>query len=81
MKVKSTSVVLGSAVTLAAIGCKVGPNYQEPQMHPPAKFLAASTQPSTTQPTTQPVEAVDLERWWESFHDPALNRLIAEGIR
>lgn len=81
MKVKSTLVVLGSAAALAASGCKVGPDYQAPQMHPPAKFLAASTQPSTTQPTTQPAEAVDLQRWWESFHDPVLDGLIAEGIR
>ena len=62
-------------------GCEVGPDYKAPQTHPPATFGAAATQPSATQPATQPAEAVDIGKWWESFHDPALNQLIARGIK
>ena len=57
------------------LGCEVGPNYKAPQTHAPPVFGAAATQPAT-----QPVEAVDVGRWWESFNDPALNRLIVQGI-
>ena len=70
------------AAALSAIGgCEVGPNYQTPQTNAPAKFAAASTQPATQPAATQPAAAVDLERWWESFHDPALNSLIDRGIK
>jgi NodT family efflux transporter outer membrane factor (OMF) lipoprotein len=73
-------IVLG--VALGAIGgCEVGPNYKAPKMAVPQVFGAAATQPSATQPATQPVEAVDIGRWWESFHDPALNQLIARGVK
>jgi NodT family efflux transporter outer membrane factor (OMF) lipoprotein len=74
---KSCTTLIG---LLALSGCMVGPNYRPPQTSPPPKFAEASTQPSTTQPSTQPSEMVDLQRWWESFHDPALNHLIAQGI-
>jgi multidrug efflux system outer membrane protein len=74
---KSCAVVIS---LLALSGCMVGPSYRPPQTRPPSKFLEASTQPSTTQPSTQRTEVVDLQRWWESFHDPVLDRLIADGI-
>lgn len=70
--------LLGFGATISAvIGCEVGPNYKAPPTNPPAQFGAAATQPSAA---TQPAEAVDIGRWWESFHDPALNRLIIQGI-
>lgn len=73
--------LLGFGLTFGAVlGCEVGPNYKAPPTNPPPRFGAAATQPSATQPAKQPAEAVDLGRWWESFHDPALNRLIAQGI-
>lgn len=71
-------VVFGLA--LSALGCEVGPNYKAPTNAVPPAFGAAATQPSATQPATQPAEAVDLGRWWQSFHDPALDRLIAQAI-
>ena len=77
---KTRAPVMVLLVLTWACGCMVGPDYRPPQMRPPSKFLEASTQPSTTRPTTQPTELVDLQRWWESFHDPVLNRLIAIGI-
>lgn len=74
--------LLGFSATISAvIGCEVGPNYKAPPTNPPGQFGAAATQPfAATQPATQPAETVDIGRWWESFHDPALNRLIIQGI-
>jgi multidrug efflux system outer membrane protein len=78
--VKSRGAVIGLVALTWTFGCMVGPDYRPPRMHPPAKFLAPSTQLSTTRPSTQPAEMVDLQHWWESFHDPELDRLIADGI-
>src|SRR5258706_14396482 len=78
---KSCAAAIGLLAMTWTCGCMVGPNYRPPQTRPPSKFLEASRQPSTTQPSAQPAEMVDLQHWWESFHDPELNRLIADGIR
>lgn len=78
--VRPRAAVTGLVVLTWACGCMVGPDYRSPPMHPPSRFLGASTRPSTTQPSTQPAEVVDLQHWWESFHDPVLDRLIADGI-
>lgn len=77
-------------VALLAVsgGCMVGPDYRPPKVEVPGQFSATTqpvaTQPSTqptTEPATQPAAApVDLKRWWETFHDPTLDRLIAQGI-
>lgn len=75
--------LIGLTAIGALTGCEVGPNYKAPKLNVPQQFLAASTQP-TTAPATQPVAAeppVDLKRWWESFQDPALDRLIDRGMR
>ena len=56
----------------AAAGCTVGPDYQHPRTSVPSDFGPA------TQPATQSV--VDLKRWWQTFDDPMLNRLIDEAV-
>src|SRR4051812_12848746 len=69
---KTTVSVLLAGLILA--GCRVGPNYREPEMRLPDHFSEpATTQPSTL-PTTQPV--IGLARWWEAFDDPTLSSLI-----
>lgn len=58
-------------------GCTVGPDFHEPRVRLPARFSAA-TQPS---PTTMAARTnVDLKRWWESFDDPVLDRLIEQAL-
>ena len=74
---KTRAAAMGLAVLTLTCGCMVGPDYRPPQTHPPSRFLGTSTRPSTT----QPAEVVDLQQWWESFHDGVLDRLIADGIR
>lgn len=61
-------------------GCTVGPNYYTPRTPLPAEF-SATTQPATTQAASRPAPTeVDLTRWWQTFNDPALNRLIDEAV-
>jgi NodT family efflux transporter outer membrane factor (OMF) lipoprotein len=63
-----------AAVILA--GCTVGPNFQSPKLDLPAQF--------TERPAT-PVEIAltdaQLTRWWTSFDDPTLDRLIDQAIK
>ena len=75
----------GLLVPLAVIalpmlgGCTVGPNVRQPHANVRAQF-AAATQPATTQQAATQ-ENVDLRRWWESLHDPALNELIDQALQ
>ena len=72
-----TSTLLAAIASLAAAlaGCKVGPNYARPPVEQPTAFKSqASTQPATTQPAP-PITA----EWWRLYHDPELERLIAQA--
>ena len=76
----SKSWKLGLLLLSLVGGCTVGPNYHTPRTALPAKF-SATTQPATTQASTRPAPTeVDLTRWWQTFNDPALNRLIDEAV-
>ena len=67
-----------SLVSAAALtGCMVGPDYKRPDPVMPTTYSA--TQPASTQPEVV-VAPVDLTRWWETFNDPKLNRLISDGV-
>jgi len=59
------------AMTLAPIlmllsGCAVGPNYKSPVVTVPESFDGS--------------EQTDVKRWWESFGDEGLNRLIERAV-
>ncbi|HUB24318.1 MAG TPA: efflux transporter outer membrane subunit [Tepidisphaeraceae bacterium] len=75
------ALVAGGAMALA--GCEVGPNYQSPKVPVPEKFNEAEVRP-TTRPAPE-LAAVptpeQLKRWWETFHDPELNKLIDYSLR
>lgn len=51
-------------------GCVVGPDYKSPEVTVPVQWheSAASAKP------------LHLEQWWQTFNDPALNRLITGAI-
>ena len=79
MKMKMKAVLtacMGATTTLLliAVGCKVGPNYQNPNMQVPAHFGE-----TTTRPTSRP--AVDITCWWEAFDDPILNSIIDDSVQ
>ncbi|MGO8703139.1 MAG: efflux transporter outer membrane subunit [Candidatus Brocadiia bacterium] len=69
---KPRALVIAATIALtAAAGCKVGPDYQPPKENVPAAFAAA---PQNAPPA-------DIERWWESFHDATLSRLISQAVQ
>jgi NodT family efflux transporter outer membrane factor (OMF) lipoprotein len=65
-------LVASCVIAVSLAGCKVGPNYQQPQVDVPAAYhegiSAATNQPSK-----------DLAQWWRIFHDPQLDTLIEEA--
>jgi NodT family efflux transporter outer membrane factor (OMF) lipoprotein len=86
-----TNGLIGLAIFIA--GCKVGPNYQTPEVAMPASWVGPTTQPSghaladvvaTTGPTTAPSAATTqparLSEWWTHFNDPTLDSLIQRAI-
>jgi multidrug efflux system outer membrane protein len=69
---RKLNIVVGLAAVLAA-GCEVGPDYHPPQITVrPAFAETASTQPAAAAPAPD-------QKWWENFHDPELNSLIARA--
>lgn len=69
----SLAVSLCLAALLSA--CTVGPDYQPPQPKLPAHWKAISPPETPLAPQT----GDQLDRWWLSFHDPVLNRLIEQA--
>lgn len=54
-------------------GCMVGPNYQQPDIPMPQRFVEERTDPVA-------VCNDDFYQWWKRFDDPYLNDLIQEAI-
>lgn len=52
--------------------CSVGPNYRRPDV----KVAAAYHELGQTATTNPPIAA-----WWQTFHDPELNHLVAQVLR
>jgi outer membrane protein, multidrug efflux system len=73
--------VVGAAAAILAVGCEVGPNYQPPKDTTPAKFSEAATRPATQPSLAAAPTSEELQRWWETFHDPELNSLIDRAIK
>ena len=66
---KNITVIL----VLAGIvfSCKVGPNYQEPEDETPQTFRY----------TNNATDSIINLNWWDLFHDPVLDTLIATALR
>ena len=67
------------------LGCEVGPDYHPPKVELPDQFseIGSATRPTTSRydaPATQPAGDMDLtpsyHRWWTTFNDAMLDRLI-----
>ncbi len=58
-------------------GCLVGPDYERPQVAPPAAWQGLDPAVSGVAITSTPVAgAADLTRWWAGFNDPMLTALV-----
>ncbi|KGP62688.1 multidrug MFS transporter [Legionella norrlandica] len=55
------------------LGCTVGPNYQRPEIKVGNKWPTGKTEKKVS--NAAPINL----RWWQSFHDPLLNRYINEA--
>jgi NodT family efflux transporter outer membrane factor (OMF) lipoprotein len=60
----------------ALCGCSVGPDYQPPEVALPSMFGATSREIVSQE--TAPV--ADTVRWWQTLHDPELNRLVDRAV-
>ncbi len=67
-------LAFGAAAGLC--GCTVGPDYQFPDISVPAVFGSSSRKVVSQVTVPQP----DAVRWWQTLHDPELNRLVERAI-
>ncbi|MCB8881810.1 efflux transporter outer membrane subunit [Acidisoma cellulosilytica] len=77
MRRPSFSLKGALALPLASLlaACTVGPNFSKPKLDLPPQF---TEKPAT--PTEIALTDAELTRWWQSFNDPVLNRLVNEAI-
>jgi len=69
-------LVLPALLALMALtGCTVGPDYQRPIVESGEGW--AEPAPPSTEPSP---ETLDLDRWWRSFGDPTLDRLVETAL-
>lgn len=66
--IKYTSIFV---LLISIVSCKVGPNYQKPEVVSPEIFSYENN----------PVDSIINLKWWELFQDPILDSLIADGLR
>ncbi|WP_374087638.1 efflux transporter outer membrane subunit [Methylomicrobium lacus] len=70
---------LASCLIAAGLaGCAVGPDYKETAPSVPERWQAAGLKPA--QAGAKPVDSEALKRWWQSFGDAELDRLMAEAL-
>ncbi len=61
------------AILIAAVGCKVGPNYKRPDVSAPPQFRAGSAQP-------EPASIGDV-KWFDLYQDETLRGLLQEALK
>lgn len=71
---------VGVMATVILSACTVGPDYKPPQVPIPSRYsdLAASRADAPAS-LTVPLDS-DLSQWWTQFHDPELNKLVAQAM-
>src|SRR5512139_683857 len=66
------------ALSLAASGCAVGPNYKRPAVPVPEHFYGEELRTATA---VEDARSLADAPWWEVFDDPVLQGLIEEALR
>ena len=68
-----------AAVALVLSACApIGPNFVRPNSPVMARWMEANS-PSAIAQTGLTARSAPVVKWWETFHDPTLNRLVAEA--
>jgi multidrug efflux system outer membrane protein len=70
--IRRSRVAAVGLMAAAAVACSVGPEYQRPEMNPPAQFRGVAA--------AAPPESLADVPWWQVFEDPALQALIRESL-
>jgi len=65
-------------IAAGLVGCAVGPDYKETAPSVPERWQATLSEPA--QAGAKPVDSEALKRWWQSFGDAGLDRLMAEAL-
>jgi NodT family efflux transporter outer membrane factor (OMF) lipoprotein len=68
--------LLALSAAAGLCGCSVGPNYQLPEVSVPVLFGSAQRQVVSQDTLPEP----DTLRWWQTLHDPELNRLVERAV-
>ncbi len=68
-------IILASSSALALSACAVGPDYR-----PPAPLLATDSHFLMAGPAVT-ATATGNDRWWQLYHDPVLDGLIADALK
>lgn len=70
-----SKALLAMSLAASLAGCAVGPDYHRPQLDSPAAFH------STPSVSGRGADRPDLQQWWASFNDPALDRLVNQAMQ
>ncbi|MBX5472641.1 MAG: hypothetical protein IRZ23_09290, partial [Acetobacteraceae bacterium] len=73
-KGRAAHLTLFGFLALFLNGCDLAPKYDPPALLTPIPASYASAGPF--QPAT-PMDTLPRGPWWEAYHDPLLNRLVA----
>lgn len=74
LRLRPITVALALVASLAGCASLTRSHYETPRLDTPAAWLHGSG-------AKAPAASATPERWWEAFHDPALNVLVDEAIR
>src|SRR5579875_2167483 len=80
MSFRSAALLTSGIALLALSGCTVGPKYQRPQVPVPPAYRGSAQANSTPQNAAPNTASIGAEKWSEVFHDPTLQKLIAEAL-
>jgi outer membrane protein, multidrug efflux system len=71
--------MIGTILPLILSGCAVGPDYEAPRPEVPGTWNSLETPKAGQASAAKAVES-DLSAWWTAFGDPALVRLVEQGL-
>ena len=60
-------------------GCVVGPDFHPPPLRDLPKFFGVGSDAADGEFLYETTSVGNMSRWWENFHDPILNALIAKN--